>query len=96
MKLLILADPAEKIKPQGDSTLVLAKEGLKRGHQMLWATDSDLEYVVDEVAIHGREIKQCESNQVPVLGKRERYRLQDLDGVLIRKDPPFDTGYVRL
>ena len=87
MKILFMADPLEKIKPKGDSTLVLVREARRRGHEVLWATDADIEYLIDHVAAHAWHVDQCERGALPALSARSRYRLADLDAVFIRRDP---------
>jgi glutathione synthase len=101
MKTHFLADPLAKIKPKGDSTLSLLGESLRRGQEAYWATDSDLEYIVDpkrggRVRIHPFRVEAVTPGGLPRLGSRESLDLEGFSAVFIRKDPPFDAGYVRL
>lgn len=97
MRFLIVADPVDKLKPAGDSTLVIAREMLERRHIVHWGVPADLELERPaRVFITSRPVTDCESGQAPRLGTADRLPLDRFHGVLIRKDPPFGRQYLRL
>jgi glutathione synthase len=95
VKLLFVADPVDKLNPAGDSTLAMARAALRRGHEVLWATDQDLTYALDGCLAHVSRFSSGKRD-VPATVATGTVRVRDLQGVFIRKDPPFDESYVRL
>ncbi len=95
MRLLFVADALESLKPAGDSSLAMARAAMKRGHEVLWATDSDLAYALDGVVVRARRLVP-EKGDMPSSTSAGTLRVRDLQGVFIRKDPPFDQSYVRV
>ncbi len=96
MKILIVADAVDKLRPLGDSTLAMVREALRRRHELFWATDTDLEFHGDHPVVHAAGVKACGPDAIPELASRAVGRVDGLDAVLIRKDPPFDGAYVKL
>lgn len=97
MHVLFVCDPPESFAPQADSTLVMMREALRRGHTPMCA-------MVGQLALRGPEA-WAEVAPVRVAdpdrgGRAERsgpasWRpLRDFDVVLMRKDPPFDSSYL--
>jgi glutathione synthase len=95
VRLVVVMDPIEAIKPAKDSTLAILLAAKARGWELFYAEQKDL-YLRDGVAF-GRlaPLDVFEDPKVwftrggPVPGK-----LGDYDVILMRKDPPFDTEYV--
>jgi len=96
MKLLFLADPITQLKPKGDSTLALLRCALHRGMHVYWATDRDLEVVGEDLRITATKVVHCEDGEVPLVCAPERNSIFSFDACFIRKDPPFDSKYVKL
>ncbi len=99
MKLLFIADPLESFKPNKDSTFAMMREAAKRGHSLLacepndvmWERGGRVTAFVREITLTGLlddwfVAKQQAPNEVPIA-------LADVDAVLMRKDPPFDSEY---
>jgi len=99
MKLLFVADPLETFKPAKDTTFAMMREASARGHQLLACHPRDLMWQRgSRVTAYVREIsltpdgplwfnaRQQPSDEIPVA-------LADVDAVLMRKDPPFDSEY---
>jgi glutathione synthase len=96
MQLLFVADPLETFKAYKDSTCAMMHEAAARGHT-LWACEpADLVWRRDArvVARRARAITLtgAEHAWFAVVQQRE-WALADLDAVLMRKDPPFDSEY---
>lgn len=94
-RFAFVMDPLAKLDLPWDTSLSLLRELCRRGHQTVWVDPSS-------VALEG-DCVRASSQRVHPLDKN-RYR-QDLekdlslatfDVVLIRKDPPFDSGYLAL
>ncbi len=95
MKLLVVMDPIETIKPWKDSTFAMMLAAQKRGHQVIYTTPAHL--WLDQAT------PMAHSWHITVQDQREDYyRLTDeahrpltaFDIILMRQDPPFDQRYL--
>jgi glutathione synthase len=95
VRLVVVMDPIEEIKPAKDSTLAMLLAAQARGWQVFYAEQKDL-WLRDGVA-WGR-LAQLEVFDDPGkwFERREPQpaRLGEFDVILMRKDPPFDTEYI--
>lgn len=99
MKLLFVADPLETFKPYKDSTFAMMREAARRGHTLLACEPRDLRWQrgepvmaeVRDISLTG-DAKFWFSSAQPA-GQRRAQALKDVDAVLMRKDPPFDSEY---
>jgi glutathione synthase len=95
VRLVVVMDPIEAIKPAKDSTLAILLAAQARGWELFYAEQSDL-YLRDGVA-WGRlaalqvfdDLRAWFTRGTPAAA-----RLGDYDVILMRKDPPFDTEYI--
>jgi len=93
LKIGFVMDPIETIRTDEDSTYLFMLEAQRRGHEIFYATVSDL-FMSDQVPM-------AVSRPIEVFRAKEYYRvdqaiylsLNDLDVVFMRKDPPFDMNY---
>jgi glutathione synthase len=96
MKLLFVADPLETFKTYKDTTFSMMREAARRGHQ-IWACEpADLLWVrgAPVVARQARAITLTGDAQAWFeLDRRADLALADADGVVMRKDPPFDSEF---
>ena len=95
MKLLFVADPLEGFQIVKDSTFAMMREAAVRGHDLLACTPADLMWQSGgRVTAHAREITLA-ANPTPWFTQRgtPRIALADMDAVLMRADPPFDSEY---
>jgi glutathione synthase len=97
MDLLFVADPLEAFKPQKDTTFAMMREAARRGHTLAACTPQDLAWQSGArvVARGARAVRLTGGDGkgwFEVSDTRER-ALADFDGVLMRKDPPFDSEY---
>ena len=94
-RLAVLMDPIGSINPAKDSTLAMMLAAQERGAELSYFEQRDL-WVRD-----GRAMARLRPVTVRddlrdwySLGEAVVTRLADVDVVLMRKDPPFDTEYV--
>lgn len=96
MKLLFVADPLDTFKPYKDSTFAMMREAALRGHTLWaceprdvhWQRGGRVSAAVREIALTGSLedwYTEVASGMVTALA--------DVDAVLMRKDPPFDSEY---
>jgi len=95
MKLLFVADPLEKFKTYKDSTFAMMREAAARGHELLACEPEDLMWQrggrvsapLRAFTLTGDEHDWFKQ------GDTQLTALAEVDAVLMRKDPPFDSEY---
>jgi glutathione synthase len=95
VRLVVVMDPIEAIKPAKDSTLAILLAAQRQGWELFYAEQKDL-YLRDGVAL-GRLAPLKVFDDPKVWFARSDAapgRLGDYDVILMRKDPPFDTEYI--
>jgi glutathione synthase len=94
MKLLFVMDPLETMLPDKDTTFALMRAAQSRGHQNLHCLARDL--WVRDGAVHAAASGASIAPEAPFAryGGKVEVALEDVDAVLIRKDPPFDSSYL--
>jgi glutathione synthase len=95
MKLLFVADPLEGFKTYKDSTFAMMREAARRGHTLLACEPKDLVWQRGgRVSARLREIELTgDAHDWFAERARPEVALAELDAVLMRKDPPFDSEY---
>lgn len=95
MDFLFVADPLASFKVYKDSTYAMMAEAARRGHA-LWACEpADLVWRGGVVSALARPVRLTgEETGWFVAGTPETRALTGFDAVLMRKDPPFDEGYL--
>ena len=95
VRIAVVMDPIEDIKPGKDTTLAMLLAARKRGWELHYLELADL-WLRDGVAMgraHPLEVREHERSWF-TRGEPVVARLGDFDAILMRKDPPFDTEYV--
>jgi glutathione synthase len=97
MKLLFVADPLESFKTYKDSTFAMMREAASRGHELLACEPQDLMWQRGRrVSTPARPFSLTGDEHAwfkPVGAERALIALADIDAVVMRKDPPFDSEY---
>lgn len=100
MKLLFVADPLSTFKTYKDSTFAMMREAARRGHDILACEVGQLVWqrggrVTARAARHIRltGLDQKEGHDWFTLDASADVALADVDAVLMRKDPPFDSEF---
>ena len=95
MKLGVVMDPIETINFKKDSTLAMMIEAQRKGHEIIYIT-------LDSLFINSG-IPYASANKIEVRNdpsdwftKEEEtiIELSELDSILMRQDPPFNSGYI--
>jgi glutathione synthase len=99
MRLLFIADPLDGFKTAKDSTFAMMREAAARGHALMACEPKDLMWqrggvvtaFVRDLTLTGDAYDWYRAAQQP---PHERPQpLHEVDAVLMRKDPPFDSEY---
>ncbi len=94
-KLGVVMDPIGSINVKKDSTLAMLVEAQNRGWSLYYMEQADL-FLKDGVACAWtRKLSvSYDPDSWYELGEEVEMPLADLDAILMRKDPPFDTEYI--
>ena len=96
MKLLFVADPLATFKTYKDSTFAMMREAARRGHRILACEPQQL------VWLRGGRVTARRAVEITLTGDAHDWytvagtadvALADVDAVLMRKDPPFDSEF---
>jgi glutathione synthase len=95
MKLGIVMDPIESIKPWKDSSFAMLLEAQHRGWQIYYMRLDDL-YMDSSISYaHYHRIRLKDDRQDWFVKSDPGVcRLDEMDVILMRKDPPFDLEYI--
>jgi glutathione synthase len=95
VRLVVVMDPIEAIKPAKDSTLAILLAAQARGWELFYAEQRDL-YLRDGVAwARLAPLKVFDDLRAWFTrGDAAVAKLGDYDAILMRKDPPFDMEYI--
>ena len=95
MHLLFIADPLQSFKIYKDTTFAMMREAQRRGHTLAvcepqrikWQRGSKVTATVQDIRLTGDAVQwyDAQPEHIAVLA--------DFDGVIMRKDPPFDSEY---
>ncbi|MCE2595877.1 glutathione synthase [Motilimonas cestriensis] len=95
IKLGIVMDPITDIKIHKDSSFAMLLEAQQRGYQLYYLEMSDLYLDNGRAFATTKQLKvQRDPQNWFELAEQETIALSDLDVILMRKDPPFDTEYI--
>ncbi len=95
IRIGVVMDPIQNITPYKDTTLAMMLEIQRRGWEIHYLEMPDL-YVRDGKPFgrsHYLEVRDDNSDWF-TLGAENTVALGELDAILMRKDPPFDTEYI--
>ena len=94
MNILFLMDPVESINPKKDSTYLLIKESLKRGHLSYYLSKENLSIDNNSLIFKCNKITIDKDSRKLVKGKSQFIKEKDVSCIWIRTDPPFNEKYL--
>jgi glutathione synthase len=95
IKLGIVMDPIKDVNVKKDSSMAMLFEAQKRGYELYYMEMGDLylEQGVCRATTHKIKVFD-DTNYWYELDEVQEINVSDLDVVLMRKDPPFDTEFI--
>ncbi|WP_448248255.1 glutathione synthase [Thalassotalea agariperforans] len=95
IKLGIVMDPISAIKVKKDSSLAMMLEAQKRGYEIYYMEMQDLYLQQGQARANTKKVTVAddESNWYQFDAEQD-IALSELDAILMRKDPPFDTEFI--
>ena len=95
IKLGVVMDPISSINISKDTTLVLLLSAAQRGWQLEYMEQCDLFLDQGQPMAMSRSLQVWDrADRWYELGSERKLALEELDVILMRKDPPFDSEYV--
>ena len=95
MKLAVVMDPIERIKPEKDGTLDLLLSAQSFGYELTRFNSEELKIIDGRPLGIGRSITVNDDvKNWFAYGTENELCLSDFDVILMRKDPPFDMEYI--
>jgi glutathione synthase len=97
IKLGIVMDPIQGIKPHKDSSFAMLLEAQRRGYELYYMQPEDIFLKNGLPMAQTTLLKVWDRNieeQFYGFGKTQEHPLSDLDIILIRQDPPFNKDYL--
>ncbi len=95
IKLGIVMDPIKDINIKKDSSFAMLLAAQSRGYELFYMEMQDLALLQGEAWAKMRPLKvQEDPTDWYQLGEATDTPLKELDVILMRKDPPFDTEYI--
>ncbi len=95
MKLGVVMDPIETINFKKDSTLAMMIEAQSKGHEIIYITPDSL-FINSGISYASSNKMEVRNNPSDWFTKEEEtiIELSELDSILMRQDPPFNSGYI--
>ncbi|MEH8015620.1 glutathione synthase [Rheinheimera muenzenbergensis] len=95
IKLGIVMDPISAINIKKDSSFAMLLQAQQRGYQIHYMEMADL-YLLEGQARAATKLLTVQQEQAGWynFGSEQDIALSELDVILMRKDPPFDTEYI--
>lgn len=95
IRLGVVMDPIERIKPVKDTTLAMLLEAQRRGYALQYLTQADLWVLQGRLGMRLRALAVMDDPERWFeLGPVREADAGELDVILMRKDPPFDMEYI--
>ena len=95
IKLGIVMDPISQVKVSKDSSMAMMFEAQKRGYEIYYMEMQDLYLDQGQASATTQKVKVFDdTNHWYELSDPQDIALSELDAILMRKDPPFDTEYI--
>jgi len=95
MRFLYVMDPLETMHPEKDTTFAFMRAAQKLGHTNLHCLMSDLSVEGGKAYASSRVATVEASPPFATYGLKQEVGLSEVDAILIRKDPPFETEYLQ-
>ena len=95
MKLGVVMDPIESINFKKDSTLAMMLEAQSKNHHIFYITTNSL-FIESGIAYATTSKIQLRDDPADwfTLEEEKVMRLAELDSILMRQDPPFNSDYI--
>jgi glutathione synthase len=94
LKIALILDPLDELKPYKDSSIAIMREAARRGHVLFVLEQSDIRLREHGIRLNAQRLKFRDGAPWYEAENKQEYAAEDFDAILMRKDPPFDMEYV--
>ena len=95
MKLAVIMDPIESINYKKDSTLAMLLEAQQRNYQLFYMLPADLYLSGSQPRARAQPLRvEADPKNWFELATPQDIAIDELDVILMRKDPPFNMNYI--
>jgi glutathione synthase len=96
MHIVVIMDPPETVQVDADTSFAIMEAAQARGHRVDHCGIADLFVMGGRVGARVRRARMRRDHSAPpiTLAGPEDVLLENVDAVLMRKDPPFDSNYL--
>jgi glutathione synthase len=94
MRFVYVMDPLETMHPEKDTTFAMMRAAQARGHENLHCLPHQLSIEASRVYASTRKATVHQDAPFARYGRHAEVALDEVDAILIRKDPPFDQAYL--
>lgn len=94
MRFVYVMDTLDRVAPDKDTTFAFQRAAQRRGHATLHCEPRDVFVRDGDPWARVRELRVSDAEPYFEVGAPFDQRLPDVECVLIRKDPPFDSEYL--
>ncbi|WP_286235325.1 glutathione synthase [Thalassotalea sediminis] len=95
IKLGVVMDPISQVKVHKDSSMAMMFEAQSRGYEIYYIEMNDLYLIQGECRAFAKKVTVFDNSEHWYeLEDPQDIPLTELDAVIMRKDPPFDTEYI--
>ncbi len=96
LRVGVVIDPLETLKVSKDSGFVMMVEACARGHELFVMEAKDLFVRDNQLLAQTKQLEVKRQEPYYFAPQTKTMELKQLDVLLVRKDPPFDLGYLFL
>lgn len=94
MKLALILDPLDELKPHKDSSIAVMREAARRGHELFVLGQGDIRLRDNRVGLNALHLSIKDGAAWYEAAEQSECAPEIFDAVIMRKDPPFDMEYV--
>lgn len=95
LKIGVLMDPITRIRPRKDSTVALMREAEQRGHSLFYTCPEFLHIASGHASARWHRVSVRATDDAWYdLGEPSEFGFNNLDVLLLRRDPPVDADFL--
>ena len=94
LPVLVQMDPIQKVHVNTDSTILIVREGLRRGHNLYFCNPTDIVISSLKKKVRCKKFEIRESGKVCLNDKLFEYDYSRFKVIFLRQDPPVDINFV--
>jgi glutathione synthase len=94
VRFLYVMDPIARVDPEKDTTYAFLRAAQVRGHEAFHCLARDVWVKGGDIGAIARSMKQVTHAPWAEFGSPVDVRMDEIDCVFVRKDPPFDDEYL--